>query len=101
MKKNTEKLAPEPVRQITRALAIARSAKGITQVELARLMGVPQSQISKLETGKVDARVSTLVQVARLLDLEMVLVPRPFIPVVRKIIQAEEDESPFLYRLSE
>lgn len=62
-------------------------------------MGIPQSHLSRLEAGKVDLRTSSLVELARLLDLEVMLVPRTWVPAVRKLTEGDEAQSAFLYRL--
>ena len=40
--------------QIAASLKTARLAKGLTQKELGRRVGMPQSHISKIESGGVD-----------------------------------------------
>ena len=101
MPKRMDGNAPEQVQEIVRTLAAARISKGLSQVELAKRLGAPQSHISRLEAGKVDIRSSNLVELARLVDLEIMLVPRTWVPAVRKLIQDRESESPFLYRLTQ
>jgi len=58
-----------------RLLRKARLAVGLSQLELSQKLGVTQGTISRAETGR-DLRVSTLVELARVLDLELMLVPR-------------------------
>jgi transcriptional regulator with XRE-family HTH domain len=60
----------------------AREAKGLTQRALAERAGVPQSHISRIESGAVDLQTSSLIQLARALDLELSLVPRQIVPAV-------------------
>lgn len=70
----------------------AREAKGISQRELSRLTGVPQGHISKIESGTVDIRVSSLIALARALGLEVTLVPRQAVPAVQSIARQSEGE---------
>jgi transcriptional regulator with XRE-family HTH domain len=70
------------------ALKNAREAKGLSQRALSELVGVPQSHISKIESGTVDVRVSSLVALARVLELELTLVPRKSVPAVDSIIRS-------------
>jgi len=87
---------------IIQALAASRKSKGLTQAALAAQLGIPQSHVSRLETGKVDLRTSSLIELARLVDMEVMLVPRKWAPAVRKLVE-ERDGNPetrFLYRLS-
>ncbi len=75
---------------IARALRGAREAKGLSQRELSRKAGVPQGHISKIESGAVDLRVSSLIALARVLDLELALVPRKTLPAVQSIIRSSK-----------
>jgi len=54
-------------------------------------MGQPQSHISAIETGKVDPRLSSIVEIARQLDHELVLVPRALVPAVRALLAGNLD----------
>ena len=67
------------------ALKNARRAKGLSQRALGKMAAVPQSHVSKIENGAVDLRVSSLAELARALDLELMLVPRKTVPAVRSI----------------
>lgn len=71
--------------QLAMHLRAAREAKGLSQRALSKLVDVPQSHISKIETGGVDLRLSSLVEIARALDLEVMLVPRNTIAAVQAI----------------
>ena len=73
---------------IATTLKNARKAKGLSQRALSELAGVPQSHISRIETGGVDLRASSLVELARVLDLELVLVPRKSVPAVNSIVRS-------------
>lgn len=73
--------------EIAERLRAARAASGLSQRELSALAGIPQAQISRIETGAVDLRVSSLVALAHALDLELALVPRTAIPAVRALTQ--------------
>ena len=73
--------------QILKNLKRARKAKGLSQRELSTKSGVPQSHISKIENGAVDLRVSSLVALARTLDLELELVPRKTVPAVQSLVR--------------
>ena len=73
-------------------LRAAREAMGLSQRDLSARSGVPQSHISKIENGTVDLRLSSLVELARILDLEFSLVPRKLLPAVDAILQGAGDE---------
>jgi len=81
------------VADISRTLKAAREARGLSQRALAKLAGVPQSHISKIENAGVDLRISSLTQIARALALELTLVPRKSVPAVRSIMRSAEPVS--------
>ena len=64
------------------ALRAARIRRGLTQKALARKLGLTSHEISQIERGMVDLRFSELQEVSRLLDLELVLIPRQQIAAV-------------------
>jgi transcriptional regulator with XRE-family HTH domain len=73
---------------IAEALREARRGRGLSQHALSRLTGVPQSHISRIESGAVDLRLSSLIELARTLDLEVVVVPRRSVGAVQSIADA-------------
>ena len=72
---------------VARALKEARRRKRLSQRALSRLCGLPQGQISKIENGAVDLRVSSLIEIVRALELELNLIPRAFLPAVHAIVR--------------
>lgn len=78
------------IAEIVSSLKLARTEKGISQRELSDLSGIPQAQISKLENGQADVRMSTLVAVSRALGLEIELVPRKYVPAVQAIVRRNQ-----------
>lgn len=76
------------IEDILRALKEAREAKGLSQRDLSARTGLPQSHISKIEVGGTDIRVSSLIEIARALDLELKLVPRRAIPAVDAVMRS-------------
>jgi len=76
--------------QISLALKEARERKGLSQRELAAKSGVPQGHISRIENGAVDLRVSSLIALARVLDMELTLVPRKNVAAVKSIVRSGE-----------
>ena len=79
---------------VASTLKNARNAKGLTQRGLGKIAAVPQSHISKIENGAVDLRVSSLVELARVLDLELMLVPRKMVSAVQSIIGGDIASTP-------
>lgn len=73
--------------EIAAGLKAARLAKGLTQKELGRRVGLPQSHISKIENGGVDLQLSSLTELGRALDLEVRLVPRAAVVVLEGLLR--------------
>ena len=79
---------------IATTLKNARKTKGLTQRALSHFSGVPQSHISKIESGAVDLRLTSLIELARALDLELALVPRKSLPAVNSIVRSTTRKPP-------
>lgn len=71
----------------------ARQAKGFTQAKLGKILGVAQGYVSQVENGKHDIKVSTLMDWARVLDLEVMLIPRQQVASVKFFLRASETGS--------
>ena len=92
-----------------RELKDSRKRRGWSQAELGRRVGLPQMHISGIESGKVVPRFNTLLDLVRVLDYDLIMVPRALVPVVQAQIRdhrhpgngpyAEEGEQP-LYATS-
>lgn len=78
------------IEQIVRGLKQARESKGLSQRQLAKMVNIPQSHISKIESNLVDLRVSSLVEIARALDMEIAVVPRKAIPAINSIARSTQ-----------
>ncbi len=76
------------IEEIASNLKAARESLGLSQRALSEKSGVPQGHISKIENGAVDLRLSSLVALARALDLELALVPRKVVPAVKSIVRS-------------
>lgn len=88
--------------EIARQLREGRQAQNLSQRQLSQLCGVPQAQISRIESGQVDLRYSSLFALASALGLQITLVPRQAIPAVRSVIRGiGVDESRPAYTLDE
>jgi len=70
---------------VIRALKLARQERGLSQRQLGAKAGVPQGHISRIENGTVDLKLSSLVGLARILGLEVMLVPRKLLPAVESL----------------
>jgi len=74
---------PEDMR---RALKEAREKRGWSQRELGSRLGLTQAHISGIESGKIVPRYDTLLELVRILDRDLLMVPRPR-PVVQSLIR--------------
>ena len=74
---------------LVKSLIEARKIRGLSQSEMARRLDVPQSYISRLESGKLDMRLSSLIDIARYLNLEVTLIPDMMANTVQAIIGKE------------
>lgn len=82
---------------LVEGLKQARESKGLSQRELGARIAVPQSHISKIESGTVDLKASSLIEFARALDLEVMLVPRSLVSAVEalsRVPQGREAQQP-------
>ncbi|NHQ75088.1 helix-turn-helix transcriptional regulator [Roseovarius gahaiensis] len=77
--------------KLAATLKAAREKKGLSQRTLSARAGVPQSHISKIESGVVNLTVSSLTAIANALDLELALVPRKAAPAVRTLARSVND----------
>jgi len=88
IKRHIEKLRLEGLPQEMRlALKEARVARGWSQKELGSRLGLPQMHISGIESGKIVPRYDTLLELVRVLDSDLIMVPRSLVPVVQSLIR--------------
>lgn len=72
----------------------ARTKRGWSQRELGAAVDLPQPHISGIESGEIVPRYDTLLEIVRVLDMDLLLVPRQLVPAVQSLIQtASEPES--------
>ncbi|MBI3508698.1 MAG: helix-turn-helix transcriptional regulator [Chlamydiia bacterium] len=76
---------PRSTQFIIDELKAARQKKGISQRALGQKTHIPQSHISNIEKGRVDLHLSSLLEIARALELEVMLVPSSLIMVVQTL----------------
>ena len=64
-----------------------RRKRGWSQAELGQRLGLPQMHISGIETGKIVPRFDTLLDLVRVLDRDLLTVPRALVPAVQALIR--------------
>lgn len=106
MKKHIAKyiklLRPEGLpEEMRRHLKELRETRGWSQRDLASRLGLTQTHISGIESGKIVPRYDTLLELVRILDNDLLMVPRGLVPVVQSLIRdqaqpeaGEGDERP-------
>lgn len=75
---------PEDLR---RTLKEVREKRGWTQRDLASRLGLTQTHISGIESGKIVPRYDTLLELVRILGRDLLMVPRALVPVVQSLIR--------------
>jgi transcriptional regulator with XRE-family HTH domain len=89
--------------EMRRALKEAREKRGWTQRDLTSRIGLTQRHVSGIESGKIVPRYDTLLELVRILDYDLLMVPRALVPVVQSLIrnhlkgQSGEGEERSLY----
>lgn len=78
--------------EIVKALRDAREVSGMSQRALSAKAGLSQSHISQIESGTLEPGLSKLVDIARALDLELVLVPRKMVPAINSLTTTARPE---------
>ncbi len=70
------------------SLAAARKAQNMTQAQLATQAGLSRMAVQRTETGDVDPRYSTVVEMARVLGLQLMAVPAELVPALHAFVQS-------------
>ena len=72
---------------LLKQFALARKNAGISQAALGTKLEMPQSYISAIESGKHNLRLSAFLDIARMLGLEVMLVPVSMVPTVSALLE--------------
>jgi transcriptional regulator with XRE-family HTH domain len=73
---------------ILKALVRARTAQGLTQADLGASTGVARKPVVRIESGETDPRLSTIEALARVLGMELVMVPKALRHELEAFIQS-------------
>lgn len=82
----------DPLVPIAAQLKAARLQKKWSQRMLSAKTKIPQTHISKIENAEVDLQTSSLIELARALDLELMLIPKSFVLMFRTLMKPEDTE---------
>lgn len=71
-----------------------RKSKHMSQSTLGKLVGLPQSHISKIEKGQTDLRLSSLTEISQHLDHTLMMIPNNKRIEVLAVLGLDEHERP-------
>jgi transcriptional regulator with XRE-family HTH domain len=80
--------------EMRRALIETRKKHGWSQRDLASRLGIGQRHISGIESGKIVPRYDTLLEIVRMLDRDLIMVPRSLVPVVQSLVRDHLTDQP-------
>ncbi len=80
--------------ELRRALIEAREKRGWSQRDLAGRLGIGQRHISGIESGKIVPRYDTLLEIVRMLDRDLIMVPRALVPLVQALVRDHLEDQP-------
>ncbi|WP_137043289.1 helix-turn-helix transcriptional regulator [Pseudolabrys sp. FHR47] len=80
------------LRDLGRLLRQARERAGMTQEQVATRAGLSRLRYRTIEAGEAAARATTLINIARALDLELMLIPKPMLPAVQAMLRPADDQ---------
>ena len=73
--------------EMRRALIEAREKRGWSQRDFSSRLGIGQRHISGIESGKIVPRYDTLLEIVRMLDRDLLMIPRALVPVVQSFVR--------------
>ncbi len=73
--------------EMRHSLKEARKKRGWSQRDLFSRIGLTQRHVSGIESGKIVPRYDTLLELVRILDHDLIMVPRTLVPVVQSLIR--------------
>jgi transcriptional regulator with XRE-family HTH domain len=74
--------------QVIKELESARKAGSLSQEALATQAGLSRMTVQRIESGQIDPRLSTLLEMARVLGLELMTVPAALRPQLEDFVRA-------------
>jgi transcriptional regulator with XRE-family HTH domain len=77
--------------ELIREVQDQRVKAALSQRALSARSGLTQAHISQIETGRLEPGLSSFIEMARALDLEVVLVPKKLLPAVQGVLRPSAD----------
>jgi transcriptional regulator with XRE-family HTH domain len=82
----------EALLEIGGLLKMARKGLQLTQEQVADMAGISRPRYREIEAGSAAARVTTLINIARALGLELMIIPQAAVPAVDALLQPNNDD---------
>ena len=76
-----------PTEKLIKRLIAAREKRGMSQRSFAKSIGIPQSRLSRIESGKIDPQMSNMLELGRLHGMELMFIPDSLVPIVQSMIR--------------
>ncbi len=76
---------------IGQLLKATRKDKRLTQEQVADVAGISRPRYREIEAGSSAARTTTLINIARALGLELMLIPQAMVPAVDALLRPHDD----------
>ncbi|WP_430252236.1 helix-turn-helix domain-containing protein [Neorhizobium sp. DAR64860/K0K1] len=83
--------ASEFLLEIGQLLKAARKGRQLTQEQVADMSGISRPRYREIEAGSTAARTTTLINIARALGLELMLIPQAMVPAVDALLRPHDD----------
>lgn len=80
------------LQQIGELLKRARLDASLTQEQVADMAGISRPRYRDIEKGTAAARATTLMNIARALGLELLLVPQAAVPAIEALLRPHDDD---------
>lgn len=77
--------------EIGQLLKAARKARQLTQEQVAEMAGISRPRYREIEAGRSAARTTTLINIARAIGLELMLIPQAMVPAVDALLRPHDD----------
>ncbi len=68
-----------------------RKSRKLTQEQVADMAGISRPRYREIEAGSSAARTTTLINIARALGLELMLIPQAMVPAVNALLRPHDD----------
>ncbi len=82
----------EALLEIGRLLKTTRKRLRLTQEMVADMAGISRPRYREIEAGSSAARTTTLINIARALGLELMLIPQAIVPAVDALTRPHDDD---------